>query len=1277
MKKRYLNLILPIVILAVLTLAAFSTPASAGKYGDGCPYDNWYNGTIHGGIYFQIKGHYDDAGATQNYTFENVPDGRKIVRFYPGIWLGSRGSMEYINWTITINGHTDSYSVKENASNDPWCNALDEPECKMDITGCGVCSLCYNASSYIVTGTNNISFWTSEQIYHAALLVIYENENMPEIQYWVKEGGQMYPGTGFSEYFNETVNTDRIYTGSIESVKFWSYGHPHCVGTCSKSGFPTLNGNDIGAPDYVYSYDSNGNIYEGSPPGKEYTVFGRWNNEPSDYLTRPGNLIYYPNLYDNRLMAPVLMLNYSEPSELTVTNISSSGLYADPDETGRYANVINATVVNNGGTAHLFNLTFYVNGTKVDIKRVTNLEEGESRVVSFLWAPNVTGSYVLNVTADVENIVKETDETNNSKTLDVEVTIAPPPAWQSQSSNETQIPAGGTIELRAQGKGEVGPDSAVLSTNETGTWENITDGRYGSPMDMASLYNHSITHTSESDWNNQTVENLTTDGEDVKLHQLIGTDNLAYLETAYAKSTYSTYTPAKAVDGDPLTFWRAPDNDFPNWWKVDLGEVKEIKKIYIDFYYRTVPCKYEVLISNDNETWTKKIEKSVGNDETYTGLDWSCHYINISIIESYYEGTSRAGINEFEAYGAGNYTPNGTLTSKTIETSNPIVAVIPTWNSTNSTNTSISVNLSVDNGATWKNAVNGEELAWDYNVHNNTKLKYKVLFEATDVNETPVLHDITMNYKTRDPIESEWLWSNFTWHNPSITNKTVSWKIYYKDMLGKTNCTDVKTFEVGAPDTTPPAQVIGVCVTTVSSSQLDVSWTANTEPDLDHYNAYRSETAGFTPGPSNLVALPTTNSYSDLGLTANTTYYYRVTAVDTTGNEGTPSDEASGTTSAEEVVEDKAKEDIPVKGDVTGSYLDTQASDNVRESIEEVLSGGKPANRYSLLEHKWPIDVTGDSDFVFYIEAHHSPSTDGDDFEFTYSKDDTSYTPMVTVTKTTDDDAYQSYTFTEPITGTVYIRVQDTDRTAGHQELNTVYIDCMYIKSKSGSPSYGVTVTIDEASQTVKPGESTTYTIRVKNTGGLDASYSVVMTGTAVDETTITVSPLNWNTGTLTPNAEDVQTVTVSTTSSTPETTYTLTATATCEQDASVTDSATSELVVSAATNTMHVTSIDMSLSDRTAGKNTFTHATAVVTIVDANGVAVEGATVSGHWSGATSDTDPGITDASGQVSLDSDEVKSAVSGTTFTFTVDDVVLTGWTYDSGANVKTSDSISVP
>ena len=107
----------------------------------------------------------------------------------------------------------------------------------------------------------------------------------------------------------------------------------------------------------------------------------------------------------------------------------------------------------------------------------------------------------------------------------------------------------------------------------------------------------------------------------------------------------------------------------------------------------------------------------------------------------------------------------------------------------------------------------------------------------------------------------------------------------------------------------------------------------------------------------------------------------------------------------------------------------------------------------------------------------------------------------------------------------------------------------------------------------------------------------------------------------------------------------------------------------------MHVDSIEMSLKTRGPF---LVNAITTVTIVDVNNTPVEGVTVSGHWSGATTDTDSGVTDASGKVSLESDKVKNPESGiTTFTFTVDGVTKDGWTYDSGANVEESDNIIVP
>jgi len=81
---------------------------------------------------------------------------------------------------------------------------------------------------------------------------------------------------------------------------------------------------------------------------------------------------------------------------------------------------------------------------------------------------------------------------------------------------------------------------------------------------------------------------------------------------------------------------------------------------------------------------------------------------------------------------------------------------------------------------------------------------------------------------------------------------------------------------------------------------LDLEWDDNTETDLNHYNVYRRTSSG-DPDSYDLITSPTTNSYSDVGLTDSTTYYYVVTAVDSTGNEGDASGEASGTTNAEDL----------------------------------------------------------------------------------------------------------------------------------------------------------------------------------------------------------------------------------------------------------------------------------------------------------------------------------------------------------------------------------------
>jgi len=147
-------------------------------------------------------------------------------------------------------------------------------------------------------------------------------------------------------------------------------------------------------------------------------------------------------------------------------------------------------------------------------------------------------------------------------------------------------------------------------------------------------------------------------------------------------------------------------------------------------------------------------------------------------------------------------------------------------------------------------------------------------------------------------------------------------------------------------------------------------------------------------------------------------------------------------------VDDVTTSETFVSGTVSGSYADTQSSDGAYESIHEIDSHEGRRRSYSFLEHKWTIDVTGGDTVTFYVEAHHTANTEGDDFSFAYSTNNSVYTDMLTVTKTIDDHTYKRYQLPDATSGTVYIRVVDTDRTEYNNTLDTIYIDHMFIRSK-------------------------------------------------------------------------------------------------------------------------------------------------------------------------------------------------------------------------------------
>jgi fibronectin type 3 domain-containing protein len=100
------------------------------------------------------------------------------------------------------------------------------------------------------------------------------------------------------------------------------------------------------------------------------------------------------------------------------------------------------------------------------------------------------------------------------------------------------------------------------------------------------------------------------------------------------------------------------------------------------------------------------------------------------------------------------------------------------------------------------------------------------------------------------------------------------------------NSSSAASVSVLPPDVTPPKPVAAIVVT-ADTSKVKLDWASNTESDLAGYHVYRAATVDGEY--VKLTATPRTSSdYSDTAAPIGVTSYYRVTAVDKTGNESTP-----------------------------------------------------------------------------------------------------------------------------------------------------------------------------------------------------------------------------------------------------------------------------------------------------------------------------------------------------------------------------------------------------
>jgi len=99
---------------------------------------------------------------------------------------------------------------------------------------------------------------------------------------------------------------------------------------------------------------------------------------------------------------------------------------------------------------------------------------------------------------------------------------------------------------------------------------------------------------------------------------------------------------------------------------------------------------------------------------------------------------------------------------------------------------------------------------------------------------------------------------------------------------------NLSTGQSGGSDTQAPTNPASLTASAVSSSQINLSWSASTDnTTVTGYKIYRGGT---------YLATSTGTSYSNTGLSASTSYTYTVSAIDAAGNESGQSSSTSATT---------------------------------------------------------------------------------------------------------------------------------------------------------------------------------------------------------------------------------------------------------------------------------------------------------------------------------------------------------------------------------------------
>ena len=150
-------------------------------------------------------------------------------------------------------------------------------------------------------------------------------------------------------------------------------------------------------------------------------------------------------------------------------------------------------------------------------------------------------------------------------------------------------------------------------------------------------------------------------------------------------------------------------------------------------------------------------------------------------------------------------------------------------------------------------------------------------------------YGLTTSYGSSTALDSTLVTSHSVVLTGLAANTTYNYRVRSIDAAGNERVGGNSTFKTAVgPDTTAPSAPTGLTATPISSTQINLSWTASTDNvGVTGYQVFRD----FVQ-----IATTTTTNYSNTGLTPSTSYAYTVKAFDAAGNVSGSSATANATT---------------------------------------------------------------------------------------------------------------------------------------------------------------------------------------------------------------------------------------------------------------------------------------------------------------------------------------------------------------------------------------------